>query len=82
MAIQWLIARPVMFTQKMRRSRLFVVRTWLEQRGENSVKWRAMVRDVQSGETRYFGDSQDVAAFVRKLLDEQERSESHRQWDS
>ncbi len=40
----------------------FFVRLWLE-RGEKS-QWRGQVRHVQSGETAYFVDVQNLLAFV------------------
>ncbi len=41
----------------------FFVRLWLEENSEAS-QWRGLVRHVQSGETAYFVDVQDLLSFV------------------
>jgi hypothetical protein len=41
----------------------FFVRLWLEENSAAS-QWRGLVRHVQSGETAYFVDVQDLLSFV------------------
>ncbi len=48
-----------------RHSRIFIVRLWVEER-ETILLLRGMVRNVESGETRYFRQWQDLVAFVDK----------------
>jgi hypothetical protein len=50
--------------QSLRRSHVYVVRTWIEVLGDNQVELRGMVRNVQSGETRYFRTWDALVAFV------------------
>ena len=60
--------------QTMRRSQIYLVRTWTEARSEDSVELRGMVRDLHSGETRYFRTWDDLVAFVDRQFDTLERS--------
>jgi hypothetical protein len=64
-------------TQQRRRSHIFVVRTWTENRDDQPYELRGMVRDTQSGETRYFRCWEDLVAFVDRLAEAQERRDCH-----
>ncbi len=64
-------------TQTVRRSHLFVVRTWTEETGDQLHELRGMVRDVHSGETRYFHCWKELVAFVAMLIETQERGDCH-----
>jgi hypothetical protein len=57
-------------TPMMRRSSVYIVRTWIETLGDSSVELRGMVRNVQSGETRYFRDWEALVAFVKDHTDD------------
>ena len=50
----------------LRRTHVYLVRTWIEELGENSVELRGMVRNVQSGETRYFRTWDALVKFVNE----------------
>jgi hypothetical protein len=58
---------------RARHSRIFVVRTWLEERGDGCAEVRGMMRAVASGETRYFHTWDEVVAFLDLHSDLQER---------
>jgi hypothetical protein len=59
--------------QDVRRSHIFVVRTWTEDTGELRWDLRGMVRNIQSGETRYFRCWKELVAFVGAQAEAQER---------
>lgn len=63
--------------QAARQSHMFVVRTWTEDTGEQSWELRGMVRDIQSGETRYFRCWKELVAFVNLQTEAQERRDCH-----
>ena len=65
-----------MMTQSTRSSQVFIVRTWQEERGENHYELRGMVRDLHSGETRYFGTWEAFLTFIQSHLTATERSDS------
>jgi hypothetical protein len=46
-------------------SHLFTVRVWYEDLGEGRSEWRGEVRDVASGQQRYFRDWQGLLAFFQ-----------------
>ncbi len=47
-----------------RRSQVYIVRTWTEEWDADLVEIRGMVRNVHSGETRYFRTWKDLLQFV------------------
>ena len=47
-----------------RRSDVFIIRIWTEEFEEQLIEMRGMVRNVHSGETRYFRTWQDLLCFV------------------
>jgi hypothetical protein len=49
-----------------RHSRIFIVRLWAEERETDILLLRGMVRNVESGETRYFRQWQEFVAFMDK----------------
>ena len=53
-----------MMAYRPRRSEVFIIRTWSEERGEDWHEMRGMVRNVHSGETRYFRTWKDLLRFV------------------
>jgi hypothetical protein len=50
------------------RTHLFTVRVWLEELGAGQTEWRGEVRDVVSGEVRYFRDWPTLVALVQAML--------------
>lgn len=54
--------------ERHRRSHLFTVRLWSEALGEGRAEWRGQVRDVISGETRYFRDWSALATLFLEML--------------
>jgi hypothetical protein len=50
---------------------LFTVRLWLEDLGGGQTEWRGEVRDVVSGEVRYFRDWPTLIALVQAMLPKQ-----------
>ena len=50
------------------RSHLFTVRLWSEALGDGRAEWRGQVRNVASGETRYFRDWPTLAALFLEML--------------
>ncbi|MDA8066452.1 MAG: hypothetical protein M0Z27_03105 [Thermaerobacter sp.] len=50
------------------RSQLFTVRLWREQLNGDREELRGQVRDVASGEERYFRDWADLERFLREKL--------------
>ena len=65
-----------MMAENRRRSNVFIVRTWTEARGEHLVELRGMVREVRSGETRYFRTWESLLAFVERHHATQEKGDS------
>ena len=61
-----------MMAQHDRHSRIFIVRLWTEEREANTPILRGMVRNVTSGETRYFRAWHDFVAFLDKERQVQE----------
>lgn len=53
-----------MKTHKARHSHIFFVRVWNEDRGCDAQELRWMVRNLHSGETRYFHNWTDLIAFI------------------
>jgi hypothetical protein len=53
------------------RTHLFTVRVWLEELGAGQTEWRGEVRDVVSGEVRYFRDWPALVAVVQAMLPQQ-----------
>jgi hypothetical protein len=64
-------------TQSARRSHIFVVRTWTEETSGQLHELRGMVRDSHSGETRYFHCWKELVAFVRTLVEADEKRDCH-----
>lgn len=62
-----------MMARIARRSCVFIVRTWTEARGEHWEELRGMVRELQSGETRYFRTWEELLAFVERHHEVYER---------
>jgi hypothetical protein len=54
--------------QPAARTHLFTVRVWLEELGAGQREWRGEVRDVVSGEVRYFRDWPTLVALVQAML--------------
>jgi hypothetical protein len=50
------------------RMHLFTVRVWLEELGAGQTEWRGEVRDVVSGEVRYFRDWPTLVTLVQAML--------------
>ena len=42
----------------------FVLRVWIEDRGPDGIEWRAKLRHLPSGETRYFREWETLREFV------------------
>jgi hypothetical protein len=61
--------------QKLRRSSIFIIRTWTEDTGEGLAELRGMVRNAQNGETRYFHCWKDLIAFMDARVDAQQRGD-------
>ena len=55
-----------MMAHNPRHSCVFIVRTWAEARGEDLAELRGTVRDMHSGETRYFRTWEDLLAFMER----------------
>lgn len=68
-----------MRTNSPRRSQVFIVRTWTEERGDHLEEMRGMVRNVHSGETRYFRTWRDLLTFVatHNLISERRLPSTH-----
>lgn len=64
-----------MRAQLARRTHLYIVRTWTEERGEHLAELRGMVRELHSGETRYFRNWSELVAFVNYHLDQEKGGE-------
>jgi hypothetical protein len=58
--------------QEPSQARLFTVRLWREDLGAGQREWRGEVRDVVSGERRYFRDWPALIASLQALLAAQE----------
>jgi hypothetical protein len=56
------------------RTHLFTVRMWLEELGAGQTEWRGEVRDVVSGEVRYFRDWPTLVALVQAMLPTKENT--------
>jgi len=56
------------------RSHLFTVRVWRENLGQGQSEWRGEVRDVVSGEVRYFRTWPALLTLVQAMLPEPEGS--------
>jgi hypothetical protein len=67
--------RPAVAKQRKRHSHIFVLRTWIEEIDESAFEWRAMVRNVQSGETRYFRSWEVFITFMDRHMTVEERRE-------
>lgn len=52
------------------RSHLFTVRVWVERFGQDQSEMRMQIRHLGSGETRYFREWPDLAAFVLSKVEE------------
>ena len=50
------------------RSHLFTVKLWLEPLGDGQTEWRGQLRDVESGEIRYFRDLKALVAALQEML--------------
>jgi hypothetical protein len=61
--------------QRARHTYVFLVRTWSETRNAHLLELRGMVRNLHSGETRYFRTWGDLLGFIERDFEEQERSE-------
>lgn len=57
----------------MRRSHIFILRILFEDLGNVAHAMRVMVRNCESGETRYFHNLSDLTAFVDAVAATQER---------
>ena len=50
------------------RSHLFTVKLWLEPLGDGQTEWRGQLRDVESGEIRYFRDLTKLVRCLEEVL--------------
>lgn len=50
---------------------LFTIRLWQEQIDAEHVEWRGEVKNLASGEVRYFRDWQALALLLPRMLGEQ-----------
>ena len=50
------------------RSRLFILRVWLEDLGDGRVEWRGKVQCVVTGENRYFREWSALLTHLREML--------------
>ena len=56
------------------RTHLFTVRVWLEELGAGQTEWRGEVRDVLSGEVRYFRDWPALVTLLQAMLPKKDNS--------
>ena len=52
-------------TKHSRRSQMFVIRLWQEHLGGDQYEWRASLRHVSSGETRYLRSLHDLEDILK-----------------
>lgn len=50
------------------RSRLFLVRLWLERRAGEKHSWRGEIKTVETGERRFFRDWQTLVRVLSQTL--------------
>lgn len=51
---------------------VFTIRLWQEQIDTEHVEWRGEVKNIASGEIRYFRDWQSLAQLLPRMLHSQE----------
>lgn len=54
------------------RTDLFMVRVWLEDLGNGKTEWRGQVKQVMSGEVRYFREWSVLIMILQEMLAEPE----------
>ena len=65
---------PYILDRLTRQSQSFVLRAWREDLGGSQLEWRAYVRHVLSGETRYIRSWQELEDFLEAF---EERKPEH-----
>lgn len=63
-------------------SRLFTLRIWMAAEGVDTLDWRARVQDIQSGEVVYFKDWQALAAYIERVLQDQNKDKLYNRRES
>jgi hypothetical protein len=58
--------------QKPRSPPLFTIRLWQEELDADHVEWRGEVKNIVSGEVRYFRDWSTLARLLPRMIDDNE----------
>lgn len=48
---------------------LFTLRLWLESLDDQQSEWRGEVKNIATGEVRYFRRWEEIATLVQRMLD-------------
>jgi hypothetical protein len=60
--------RTVLGEIQRTQTHLFIVRVWLQDLGGGKAEWRGQVKQVMSGEVRYFRDWVTLIEYFQQML--------------